>query len=259
VSDDFVTLKVLVVSDAGLEREVLRHAASQASVPVLLSEIGAIDDAAPVCQHLNREPPDVVVLDSRVPHAARKAIIEAARSLPAHPLVIILGYGDVRALDIVAEATAVDGIVTAPIEPARALALLDGCVRARFANRVLIVDDSSTVRSVVKKVLQASRFQLEVHEADDGSSAIERARSEHFDIVFLDCHMPGFDGFATLSELQRIRPGVKVVMMTASADSGTAERARAAGADHLLTKPFYAQDIDAVLNRVFGLGVSEAA
>jgi CheY-like chemotaxis protein len=259
VSDDFVTLKMLVASDAGPEREVLRRAASQASVPVVLAEVSEIGDAGPICAQLRSENPDVVIIDSRMPHDARKTVIEAARALPGQPLVIALGHGDARALEILAEATAVDGVVTAPIDPARALSLLDGCVRARFANRVLIVDDSSTVRSVVKKVLQASRFHLDPHEAGDGSVAIERAQSEHFDIVFLDCNMPGLDGFSTLSELQRIRPDVKVVMMTASADGSTADRAKAAGAHHLLMKPFYAKDIDAVLNRVFGLHAPEAA
>jgi CheY-like chemotaxis protein len=259
VSDDFVTLKVLVASDAGPEREVLRRAASQASVPVVLTEVDDIGSAAPACEHITRDAPDVVVVDSRMPHDARKTVIDAARALPVHPLVIVLGHGEARALDIVAEAIAADGVVTAPIEPDRALVLLDGCVRARFTNRVLIVDDSSTVRSVVRKVLQSSRFQLESHEANDGSVAVERAQSEHFDIVFLDCHMPGLDGFSTLSELQRIRPAIKVVMMTASTDSSTVDRAKEAGAHHLLMKPFYAKDIDAVLKRVFGLGAPEAA
>jgi CheY-like chemotaxis protein len=50
----------------------------------------------------------------------------------------------------------------------------------------LIVDDSSTVCSVIRKVLQASRFKLEAEEAADGSVAIELAKKQSFDIVFLD-------------------------------------------------------------------------
>ena len=77
---------------------------------------------------------------------------------------------------------------------------MERCIRARLPKRVLIVDDSSTVRSVVRKVLQASRFKLEAEEAADGSAAIELAKKKRFDIVFLDCQMPGLDGFATFAE-----------------------------------------------------------
>ena len=56
---------------------------------------------------------------------------------------------------------------------------------------VLIVDDSSTVRSVIRKVLQASRFRLNSDEADEGAKAIAQVEKQPYDIVFLDCHMPG--------------------------------------------------------------------
>jgi FixJ family two-component response regulator len=72
-------------------------------------------------------------------------------------------------------------------------------------------------------------------------------------MIFLDCHMPGLDGFATLDEIRRARPDAKVVMMTGTRDVRIEDRAHAEGARDFLYKPFFAKDIDAVLNRLFGL------
>ena len=71
--------------------------------------------------------------------------------------------------------------------------------------------------------------------------------------MFLDYNMPGFNGFETLSEIKRDTPHVAVVMMTSTLDDGIAERAQAAGALAFLKKPFYPADIDAVLERYYGL------
>ena len=131
--------------------------------------------------------------------------------------------------------------------------MLHRCARARLPSRVLVVDDSATVRSVVRKVLQTSRFRLDSEEADEGVAALERMRSGRFDIVFLDCNMPGLDGFAILREIERNHPQVQVVMISGTRDERVSARARAAGAKGFLFKPFFAPEIDAVMHTLFGL------
>ena len=252
MSDDFVTLKVLIVSEAPAERELLRRVASQVSVPVDVIEIADAGRAA-TCDFLSRDSADVVFLDSRMPKPDRQAVLEAARAAKGLPLVVFVGPADIRTREVMTDGLACDGVLAKPIDAGEAQALLDGCVRARIPNRVLVVDDSSTVRSVVRKVLQASRFRLESDEAEEGFAALERARQHRYDIVFLDCNMPGLDGFATLAELRRNHPHMQVVMITGSSDDSLAHKARAAGAKDLLFKPFYAKDIDAILKRLFGL------
>ena len=63
-----------------------------------------------------------------------------------------------------------------------------------------MVDDSGTMRSIVRKILSASRFALEVQEAEEGIAALGLLRTGNFGIVFLDYNMPGLNGFETLSE-----------------------------------------------------------
>jgi CheY-like chemotaxis protein len=126
-------------------------------------------------------------------------------------------------------------------------------MRARLPRRVLVVDDSVTVRSVIRKVLQSSRYRIEVDEAGDGKAALEAAAKQKFDVVLLDCNMPGIDGFTTLSTFLSKHSDTKIVMVTATNDTKNADKARAAGAHDVLCKPFYAKDVDGVMNRLHGL------
>jgi CheY-like chemotaxis protein len=252
MGDDLVALRILIVSDAAAERDALRSAASQASVMIDVAEVDRIADATPTCKRLANDEVDVIFLDSRMSHDGRQAVIDAARSAEARPLVISVGAADLKN-QALSDGIAVDGLLAKPIQPADARALLDACVRARLPNRVLVVDDSATVRSVIRKVLQSCRYNFEAEEAADGEAALEQAGKQRFDLVLLDCNMPGLDGFATLARFLQRHADTKVVMVTATNDTKIADRARAAGAHDVLYKPFYAKDVDVLMNRLHGL------
>jgi PleD family two-component response regulator len=95
-----------------------------------------------------------------------------------------------------------DALACKPAAPEDAARLLAGSIRVRLPSRVLVVDDSATMRRIVRKVLAATRFPLEVTETDQGMRAVELARDVAFDIVFLDYNMPGFSGLQTIAELR---------------------------------------------------------
>jgi len=208
--------------------------------------------SAPLCGHLNGNSIDLVFLDCRMPREERRVVIDAARSTPSRPLVISIGAADPGA-QIAAERLDVDGSIGRPLRLADAYALLEACVRARMPNRVLIVDNSVTVRSVMRKVLQSCRYRFEVEEAADGAAALEQAGNQRFDLVLLDHNMPGLDGFATLRRFLETHGDLKIIMITGTNDVTLARRARAAGVHDILFKPFYAKDVDALMNRLYRL------
>ncbi len=253
MDDDFLSLKMLIVSEAASERELLRRLAAQASVPIEVLEVEAAADPAPACDALKRDSYDIVFFDSRMPKSGRQTLLEAIRAAPGRPLAILIGAAALKTREVLTDGLEIDGVLAKPIEIEEAKTVIARCVRARVPNQVLIVDDSSTVRSVVRKVLQASCFRLQAEDAPDGSTAIDCAKRKNFDLIFLDCQMPGLDGFATLAELKRTLPNAKVIMMTGTQDFRIEDRARAEGAADFLFKPFFAKDIDAALSRVYGL------
>ncbi|MEA2219442.1 MAG: two-component system, chemotaxis family, chemotaxis protein CheY [Solirubrobacteraceae bacterium] len=104
---------------------------------------------------------------------------------------------------------------------------------------VLIVDDDPFIRKLIVTTLEGvSEFEL--HEARDGEEAVRTASLQSPRLVFLDIDMPRLDGIEACRRM-RAEPAMtdaKIVMLTATAEESARERARQAGADYFLTKPF---------------------
>jgi CheY-like chemotaxis protein len=236
----------MLVISAGLpNRELWHQAAASVTVPIELE----ILDVAPAAALLARAGADAFILDADLSDANKGTLIKAARAVPPAPLIFMTGPKDASRPE------GIDGVVARPGNAEEVHNLVQLCIRAKIPTRVLVVDDSSTMRSIVRKILQASHFALRIDEASEGAAALERLRAEKFGIVFLDYNMPGLNGFETLSEIKRECPNVAVVMMTSTLDNAVADRAHAAGALAFLKKPFYPADIDATLERYYGLTV----
>ncbi len=188
---------------------------------------------------------DIVLLDGALADPDRDATIKAARALKPPPFVALCGDAGAVAPG------GVDATLPKPGSLEESQALIERCVRTRLPINVLIADDSATMRSIIRKILSASRYTLETAEAAEGLAALKDLSSGKFSLVMLDYNMPGFNGFETLSEIKRVAPDIAVVMMTSTVDEAVATRARAAGAMAFLKKPFYPSDIDSVLDRYF--------
>jgi CheY-like chemotaxis protein len=251
MTDDFVSLKVMIVSEDAAERELVRRSVSSASIPVNISEVEAARDEAAACKLLADGAYDVVLFDGRMPAVAQQALVDAIRATPGNPLAILVGEAASGPENDVAGR--LDGVIARPVELREVSGVIGNCVTVRLPKRVLIVDDSAAVRTVIHKVLNASRFHLEAEEADGYSTAVKKVKQHAFDVVILDCHMSGKDGFETLAELKTIRHGAKILMITETRDAGMENRARGEGAADFLYKPFFAKDIDAAFSRLLRL------
>ena len=105
---------------------------------------------------------------------------------------------------------------------------------------VLIAEDNPVNQVVV--VHQLERCGCRTQVVGDGASALEALATGHFDVVLMDCQMPGIDGYAASVELRRREQtagGARtpVIAMTASAMKGDVERCLAAGMDDYISKP----------------------
>jgi two-component system phosphate regulon response regulator PhoB len=104
--------------------------------------------------------------------------------------------------------------------------------------KVLIADDQPTMRQLVRLTLESGHF--EILEAPDGDAALELARRELPDLVFLDWTMPGMAGVDVCRALRDdpATEGMRIVMLTARSQPSDRDHARAMGADDYITKPF---------------------
>jgi len=101
--------------------------------------------------------------------------------------------------------------------------------------KLLIVDDDSAHRTMLKALI--SGWGHEIHEADDGSSAIAAVRKQPFDLVLMDIRMLKVSGIEALDAIKSMNPAIPVVIMTAFSSVDTAIEALKKGAYDYLTKP----------------------
>ncbi len=104
--------------------------------------------------------------------------------------------------------------------------------------RVLVVDDSSVIRKVARRILEA--LSIETDEADGGQAALDACAAAMPDGILLDWNMPEMDGYAVLKALRKMPGGAtpKVVLCTTENDEAHMAKARQAGADDTMMKPF---------------------
>ena len=117
----------------------------------------------------------------------------------------------------------------------------------------LIVDDSRTIRRVIRQVLENAVFKLSIEEACNGETALNRFKHGGYDLVFLDYAMPGLNGIETLDAILAQQPKAKVIMISAMADAKLEEQALEHGAIAFLPKPFFNADVTRAIHKVLGL------
>ena len=116
--------------------------------------------------------------------------------------------------------------------------------------RILVVEDNPINQKVVRWSLEQLGCRVTV--ADDGLNAIQTLNEGPFDMVLMDCEMPGLDGYQTTGRIRLKEDAmqrVPIIAVTAHATQGARERCLAAGMDDYLPKPIRRQDLERVLVR----------
>lgn len=114
----------------------------------------------------------------------------------------------------------------------------------------LVVDDSSVIRRVARRILEDLEFT--VYEAEDGQEALELCRDAMPDSIFLDWNMPVMDGLEFLKALRAEEGGdaPKVVFCTTENDVAHIAKAMRAGANEYIMKPFDREIVEAKFQEV---------
>jgi signal transduction histidine kinase/ActR/RegA family two-component response regulator len=139
----------------------------------------------------------------------------------------------------------VPDVVTAP-----ATAEAPRATTPTLHGRVLVVEDDSVNRQVMELFLKKMRVATKF--APDGDTAIRLATSETFDVILMDCQLPGIDGLETTRRIRRKLEGgrpVKIIALTANAGRSFRDSCLAAGMDDFVTKPVRLEILVDVLQR----------
>ena len=118
--------------------------------------------------------------------------------------------------------------------------------------RILVVDDSASMRQMVAFALSSAGFSVD--EAEDGQVALGRAQGQKFNAVVTDVNMPNMDGISLIRALRGL-PDYKftpMLMLTTESSDAMKSQGRAAGATGWLVKPFDPQKLIEVVRKVIG-------
>jgi two-component system, cell cycle response regulator DivK len=121
-----------------------------------------------------------------------------------------------------------------------------------MSKRILVVEDQEDLRGVLRDLLTGSGYA--VLEASDGQVGIATAKSDRPDLVLMDIQMPGLDGYEATRQI-KADPDLKatpIIAVSSFAMKGDEEKARAAGCDHYITKPYSPMQLLRVIQGYLG-------
>jgi two-component system chemotaxis response regulator CheY len=118
-----------------------------------------------------------------------------------------------------------------------------------MTERILVADDSSYMRGVIKKILRAKGYD-DIVEAGDGEAAVGAYTKERPAMVLLDIVMPVKSGIDALREIRSADPAARVVMVSAVGQEVIMKEAESMGASGFIVKPFNEAQVQSVIEEV---------
>jgi DNA-binding NtrC family response regulator len=243
-------LKVLVADDSKLIHDIFQEIASRSPIPF---DIISAEDGQQCMDAPNRGGIHLAFIDVNMPEMSGMDAVGRVRLTGNKTFVTLMSANANQRRMQLAQQLNVYDFLAKPFTHDQVYAILKTYCRVAVPSNVLVVDDSATVRRIIKKVFANSIFNIDVTEAGDGETALSFCDSGEFDAVFLDCNMPGLPGTETLERLLERDPGVRVIMITGERDEQRRKWALDRGAFAFLYKPFNAADINRELQTPFGL------
>ncbi len=117
-----------------------------------------------------------------------------------------------------------------------------------MAQKILIVDDDPQIRTLLSKLLAGDKY--EIADAASGSEAVQKIKAEDFSILLLDVMMPEMDGMEVLATVKKLKPRIKVIIITAFATVENAVECMKKGASDYISKPFRSEEVRSTIKRV---------
>jgi PAS domain S-box-containing protein len=274
-------LRVLAVDDNATNREILAAQLTAAGMRCQVASSGEEALERLMTAVVEGEPFALALVDQHMPgmngsELARR--IKANAQIAATRIVMLGSIG--RPLDRVElEALGIHVSATKPVWRTQLLRALEAALNDDLdtsrgvqprsaphvspnARRILLVEDAPINIEVTSEILRTAGYVLEV--AVDGFQAVEAVKDGHFDLVLMDCQLPGLDGYEATRRIRTLessgavagsrRRPLSILALTASATLEDRERARSAGMDDHIAKPLDARRLLAAVARHLDTG-----
>jgi DNA-binding NarL/FixJ family response regulator len=258
-------MRIVIVDDNRSMRKVLA-ALFESHGHQVLADLG---DGAGLLECVKQNKPDLLCLDYNLPGLNGLELLKAVgTAAPDVDVVIVTGSND-AALESQAANAGAAGFLRKPfsqnqileelkqVEEARKLylkasfkpAIPDVCLSDPLKNTAVIVDDSGTVRTLLRELLETIGISV-VGTANNGEEGVAVVRKHRPALVCLDVEMPVMSGLEALPLIREASPQSKVVMVTGNPDKGFVEKAIAGGAKGYILKPLRPNHVEAFMKKL---------
>lgn len=263
--------KILIVEDNASMRNLISGLLSSEGYHV----VGALEDGSHALASVRELKPDIVCLDYLLPGRDGLAILHDINTeFPEIDVLFMTGAEDADIEQKAGDAGA-SGFLRKPFGQRQVLdELRQVCDIRQQANRsqaikspdperkpsrqstsgqrpsAIIVDDSSTIRLLLKGVLSELGVTI-LAQAANGEEAVRSAQTHQPDLVFLDVNMPVMSGLEALPKIRQGSPRTRVVMVTGETSKGLVQQAAALGACGYIVKPVRPAYVEAFLKKLF--------
>lgn len=243
--------RILIVDDQLIMRGLVRSALEKTERDFLVIEAASGEEALAIMRSARV---DLIFCDIHLPGiSGPEALAHAYVKREHRPFMVLMSSRLSDAVKAIGQKIGVYAFLAKPFRASDVIGAVAAFDRLRQVTRVLLIDDSATARKLMRRILDQSRFHIELVEAGSGPEAVRLARARPFDVIFCDFNMPEIDGVATAGQLLQVNPRAQVVLISTEQQAGMVRSAQHAGAFAFLKKPFEASDIDAVLHDAFAL------
>jgi two-component system, sensor histidine kinase and response regulator len=262
-------LRVLIVDDDPTNRQILVRQLTSWGVSCNAAASGA-EALASMREHATSTPFEAVLLDLAMPEMDGLMLAERIKTDPALAQTRLLMMSSLGGrAEVGAESAPVEAWLTKPVPPSQLFDSLAALMRTapaiaktnngkpqhprqtlrqRFI--ILVVEDNLINQTVTEHQLRKIGYRSAV--AAGGAEALETLAKTSYDLILMDCMMPGLDGFETTAEIRRREEQAgrytPIVAMTANALEGDREKCLEAGMDDYLSKPVKLDQMTAVLD-----------
>ena len=255
--------RVLIVDDNPINRDILQ---SQTESFGMMADV--VDSGKDALLRVKRfadagHPYHIILLDWHMPAMSGVEVAESIHNQygAEAPYIIMLSSLSVAKYDELRE-VGIGSYLTKPVRQnmlLRALcSVLDGPAfepvknepvleRASASGLILLAEDNAVNQLVGKEMLK--KLGYEVLLAEDGEKAVQVAKENDIDLIFMDCHMPNVDGYEATERIRNyVNVDVPIIALTADVQKETADKCLAAGMNAYMSKPYTQQQMSDMLS-----------
>lgn len=125
--------------------------------------------------------------------------------------------------------------------------------KSKGTKKILLVEDEERIRKIINIIIRGE--DIEIDEAEDGAQALDKIRSNDFDLVILDIMIPEIDGFGVLEEIRNTErtADLPVIIVSARTSDRDILEGLKGGANYYIPKPFEPQELISSLELILGI------